>query len=146
MANNISVADGDRLTMAFGASAGKVLATALVAGALVEGAVVTGDVVEVVVLEPHPATAASAVATANERKSFKGVLRWREDKLGTWHRVPRTALASRVWFRTQIQATGLATRPDRSEQMDHRCGTVPESHRTSLVSTYRVFSPDGQEP
>ena len=70
MANSISVADGDRLTMAFGASAGSVLGAALVVGAaVVAGAAV---VVGAAVLEPQAASAMSSADAAAVRNNFKG--------------------------------------------------------------------------
>ncbi len=50
---------------------------------------------------------------------------------------PRTALASRVWVTRPNQATGLARLT-----LDHRCGTVPVSHRTSL-DIEQSGEPDG---
>jgi hypothetical protein len=72
MSNNISVADGERLMMAFGASAGSpvVAGTAVVPGVdAAAGAAVVAGVAE---LEPQAASPRSSADAAAVRNNFKG--------------------------------------------------------------------------
>ncbi len=83
----------------------------------------------VVVSRSRRATTASAPTAAISQRCFMD----NPPRAGgqAWVAVdepPRTALASRVWVARTEQATGLVV----VRATNHRCGSVPGSHRTSL--------------